>query len=1421
MNNLAAILRMLFRGRPVYGHDGSPLFAVPATLPAGTVGEDYPAFQLRHRGGTPDGPVRWDVVAGSTLGVPLTETGLLGGDTSAPSGAGRADFEATVTDLTTGVASAPQAYSFTATEALQMVATPAPDGVVGAPYTYTFQAVGGRAPRTFVLAAALPAWATFNAGTGAVTGTPTSSGPLTLAALCRDVDSRQTAAYSTTATIQPALAITSVSIGQFAAGASITGTLSATGLVGTPTWSVAGADGLTIDPTTGELGGSVATAGDYQVTAAVTDQANGRAATRVLVLSITAVSSAPSITTPTTLSPGTTGVTYDTTLAATPGTSGITYWTIRAHPGTTGAPPGWGLDLLSGRLYGSTTVAGDYTIRVRATDESDANAYDEVTLTVRVRAAPVIAQPAAQEWTVGTAASVQLVVTGGYGSVTVSRVSGSYPTGINAVTSGGLVAGTPTAEFTGAPLRFVATDADGRTSNIVSLSIVVDSPVVVTSDAWPEMTAGTLFTSPTPTQTGVDGTPLWSLVSVPASWSGHSINSSTGVVTHTPDAGDVGSGTVVIRCTDDPGTQSGTYSFQTVVNAAASAPVVNPISNVVAVVGSAIVIPLSASGGDPPYNTWETQSALPSGLTIETLGDGTGRIVGTRSSALAATSISVRCTDDSSNVASYVSFTLTVNAAAATTSDHDYLASLPDMVIAERFDTATAVHGYGFGAIYRNDPNRLSNRDPAYIQWVDSTHPDAAVRKDGHAGCMKFYIPSTVGESSFAWARMFDDSWAITDGDGAAFTKGLGEGNVDDEFWIAYDVEITEEWCLSYGGGGGPKLCIINRIAAHNDENEGQMYHGNGNHRGVLQGVCDGGYGFHDPDEYRWRRSITVSGVSREVLQPAVDHSQTPLAHPAGLTPPAQGTQAYDDWRYGGVLDFAPSETTGAVKFLRDMAGQKCRVLTHLKMGTWGNPDSVWETWIALPGKDYIKLHGTDERLFDLATETLSGFRNDAYGQSGSIVGTTCPGGGHPINMIHLLHQETGRSGTTGNPAKVIYWHGYYTRRGAVGIPAPGFTLPPQSAYGTGGNGSGGGGGSTATVLNSAVNAQPRATDAIPGSWTSEAAGSEILTPWSEMAHDVTRNAFYMHGGGHLTDSHYNGLLRYALSSDGTPQGWTEEAGSAVGSLRAGTSSNGYTYSDGLPAAVHTYRSTAVSNSGNYYRCGGSVYSSGGNVPLLWEFDVDTAQWTSYPVPSGVIRTDYFGPHLVHDWVNDLLILFATEVTGGSYCTFNPTTKVFSSVRSVVHSGNVLPFGLANSNDGMVDLCRVNGEFRLVVCGSMRTAGRQTVLVWNGSTFGTRAALTASGAEAAAMHTSADAGFSWDRENECFWGWNPVSYPNRVFKGTWTSATNIDWSYRDFVMNWTGDAPNAGYHKIFPVYGRTGIILFRNTTDYPRLVTKW
>lgn len=59
--------------------------------------------------------------------------------------------------------------------ALSIWGTP-PDGTVGQPYSFTPSVFGGEGARSFALTGTLPGGLSFDTGTGAITGTPSSAG---------------------------------------------------------------------------------------------------------------------------------------------------------------------------------------------------------------------------------------------------------------------------------------------------------------------------------------------------------------------------------------------------------------------------------------------------------------------------------------------------------------------------------------------------------------------------------------------------------------------------------------------------------------------------------------------------------------------------------------------------------------------------------------------------------------------------------------------------------------------------------------------------------------------------------------------------------------------------------------------------------------------------------------------------------------------------------------------------------------------------------------------------------------------------------------------------------------------------------------------------------------------------------------------
>jgi len=174
------------------------------------------------------------------------------------------------------------------------------------------------------------------------------------------------------------------------------------------------------------------------------------------------VGPAPVVVSTSSLPVGTTGTGYSSTLAASGGTGNFT-WTV-----TSGSVP-TGLSLSSGGvLSGTPSATGSFTFQATATDTASSSGAKSFTVNV---ATPVVVStsslPAA---TTGTVYSQTMSATGGTGSYTWTRTSGTLPTGLT-LNSSGVLSGTPTASGT-FTFTVTATDGAGRTG-AKSMSVTV------------------------------------------------------------------------------------------------------------------------------------------------------------------------------------------------------------------------------------------------------------------------------------------------------------------------------------------------------------------------------------------------------------------------------------------------------------------------------------------------------------------------------------------------------------------------------------------------------------------------------------------------------------------------------------------------------------------------------------------------------------------------------------------------------------------------------------------------------------------------------------------------------------------------------------------------------------------------------------
>jgi hypothetical protein len=259
-----------------------------STLPQGTVGTFY-SQSLAASGGVT--PYSWTLISGTLpSGLSLSSTGAL---TGTPTSAGASSFTARVTD--SAASSAMQTFFITIAPAalpLSITTNPTlPSGTVGAFYSQSFEATGGRPPYTWSLGAGvMPAGLSLSTG-GSVTGTPATAGPSSFTV--RVTDSASSSATQTfSLTIVGGLTVTTgASLPSGTIGTFYTQMLSASGGTTPYSWSfVSGTlpSGLSFS-NSGAISGTPTAGGSFSFIARVTDAASS-SATRTFNLTISAPS---------------------------------------------------------------------------------------------------------------------------------------------------------------------------------------------------------------------------------------------------------------------------------------------------------------------------------------------------------------------------------------------------------------------------------------------------------------------------------------------------------------------------------------------------------------------------------------------------------------------------------------------------------------------------------------------------------------------------------------------------------------------------------------------------------------------------------------------------------------------------------------------------------------------------------------------------------------------------------------------------------------------------------------------------------------------------------------------------------------------------------------------------------------------------
>jgi hypothetical protein len=395
------------------------------------------------------------------LGLSLSTAGVLSGT---PTQSGTFPIVVTVTDGN-GCTGTGSTYTLIIACNVINVTNPATTtGTAGVAFSATFTQSGGNGTIVWSKTGALPAGISLNSSTGVLSGTTTATGSFPITVTATDANGCTGTGPTYTLVINcQTVTVTNPGTTTGTAGVAFSQTFTASGILGSATWSEVGAlpSGFTFSAA-GVLSGTTSQIGSFPITVKATDT-NGCFGTSSYTLVIVCQ-------TVTVTNPGVTAATFNVPFSATFTASGILgSATFTLASGT--LPTGMSLSA-AGVLSGTPTQTGTFPITVKATDTNTCNGTG-ATYTLSV--APVASGDSYSNLVDNT----QAVVTGG----------GTSSPGTPFVTlSGAIIANdTPAGGVTANPGTF-ATSAGG------SVTIATDGTFIYTPKANPGAAATTTDT---------------------------------------------------------------------------------------------------------------------------------------------------------------------------------------------------------------------------------------------------------------------------------------------------------------------------------------------------------------------------------------------------------------------------------------------------------------------------------------------------------------------------------------------------------------------------------------------------------------------------------------------------------------------------------------------------------------------------------------------------------------------------------------------------------------------------------------------------------------------------------------------------------------------------------------------------------------
>lgn len=405
---------------------------------------------------------------------------------------------------------------------------PLTPGDQNSPYMFQFTGTGGNASAySFSVTAGVnPFGLGFNtAGTlsGTLSGTPGTSPSFTVT-LSDGVNTPVSGSF--TLTMNAPLALQPIVLPVGDAGVSYFFQALANGGTTPITWSLLGAvpPGISMNAATGQITGSTGSTGTFQVQVQVIDNTGSAQNSGSLALTF---NSPPTITT-TSISGGTQGSFYTTTINATGGTGSYTW-------GVTGAPSGITMAPSSGILSGTTTAAaGTYPLTVTVTDQVGGSGTFKPNLVIAPGPLTITSTslPGADA---GHPYSQQIQFYGGTGPYTFTTTVGSpAPLTVDPGPGGtpGLVHGTPVSAGT-ISFTVKVTDSTTPTAETATqaLSILVGQPPTITNTLLPAGQANQFYSAAINVSGGAS--PLTFSQTAGTLPTGITLNTTTGVVAGT------------------------------------------------------------------------------------------------------------------------------------------------------------------------------------------------------------------------------------------------------------------------------------------------------------------------------------------------------------------------------------------------------------------------------------------------------------------------------------------------------------------------------------------------------------------------------------------------------------------------------------------------------------------------------------------------------------------------------------------------------------------------------------------------------------------------------------------------------------------------------------------------------------------------